>query len=114
MQDPREFEKVMSETNRIYAVCIISVDCTSATECSIIIMMKLSDATVKLKLSAVLENLMNTFSQKETDVLSLYDKNVHAINLENGNESFFKSLYNLSVSELEIIRTYLNIYLTKK
>ena len=66
----------MSETDRIYAVCIAGVDYTSAAEHSIIVIMKLSDVTIKLKLLTVLENLINTFNQKETNILLLYNKKI--------------------------------------
>jgi uncharacterized protein YlbG (UPF0298 family) len=45
--------------------------------------------------------------------LPSYNKNIYIINLDDSKPPF-KFLYNLLASELEIIRTYINIYLTKE
>jgi hypothetical protein len=80
---------------------------------SIIAIMRLSNFTTKLNISAEFADLTNVFNQKEIDILLLFNKNVYAINL-NDNKSLFEFLYNLSVSKLKIMKMYLNIYLTKK
>jgi hypothetical protein len=79
----------------------------------IITIIRLSDFITELNILAELADLANIFSQKEIDMLLLFGKNVHMINLNN-NKSLFRFLYNLLISELEIIRTYLDIYLIKR
>jgi hypothetical protein len=44
--------------------------------------------------------------------LPSYNKNIYTINLD-GSKPLFRFLYNLLTSELEIIKTYINIYLAK-
>jgi hypothetical protein len=45
--------------------------------------------------------------------LPSYNKNIYTINLDDSKPPF-KSLYNLLINELEVIRTYINTYLAKK
>jgi hypothetical protein len=99
--------------NKIYAICIASVSYTLTIERFIIVIVGLNNLIIKLNILAELANLTNIFSQKKTDMLLSFNKNVHMINL-NDNESFFGFLYNLSINKLEIIRIYLNIYLAKE
>jgi len=112
VQGARAFEKTMSETDRVYAVCITDVGYTSTAERSTIAAVGISDSTEKKKLPAILVDLADVFDQKEAGVLPSYGKNVHAINLD-GSEPPFESLYNLSASELEVMRTYLDTSLQK-
>jgi hypothetical protein len=105
--------KTISKINRVYIIYIINVNCILTVKHFIIITVKLNNFIIKLNISAEFADLANVFSQKKTDILSLFNKNVYMINL-NDNELFFKSLYNLLTSELKIIKMYLNIYLTKK
>ena len=100
----------MSETDKVYTVCIININYILTVKHSIITAVKINDFTEKKKLLIILIDLTDIFNQKKTDVLLLYNKNVHMINLNNS-KLLFKSLYNLSVSELEIIKMYLNIFL---
>jgi hypothetical protein len=105
--------KTISEINRVYIMYITDINYTLTTKRSIIAIMKLSDFITKLNILAELTDLANIFNQKETDILLLFGKNVHMINL-NDSKSLFKSLYNLLASELEIMKIYLNIYLAKR
>jgi hypothetical protein len=71
-----------------------------------------SDSIYKKTLSAEIVDLVDIFDQKEAGTLSSYNKNIYAINLD-GSKPLFRSLYNLSASELEVIRTYIDTYLAK-
>ena len=113
MQGPRDFVKAMSETDTVYAVCIAGVGCAPAAEHSTIATVELGDATEELRLPAELEDLADVFSQGEAGVFPSFAKTVHAINLQEGSEPPFGSLYNLSASELEVMRTYLDTSLVK-
>ena len=112
MQGSRSFEKAMSETDRVYAVCIAGVGCTSTTERSTIATVGTGDSTDEKTLPAEIADLADFFDQKEAGVLPSYGKNVHAINLDGG-EPPFGSLYNLSASELEVMRAYIDTSLAK-
>jgi hypothetical protein len=74
---------------------------------------KIINSVIKPKLPAEFIEYINVFDTEKAGVLTAYNKNKYAINL-NGNKSFFGLLYNLSAKELEILRTYLDVVLTKK
>jgi hypothetical protein len=74
---------------------------------------KIINFIIKLKLSVEFVEYINVFNTEKANVLSTYNKNEHTINL-NKDKSFFGPLYNLSVKELKVLRTYLNAALTKK
>jgi hypothetical protein len=74
---------------------------------------RITNFIIKLKLSAEFVEYADVFNIKKAGVLPTHNKNEHAINL-NGDEPSFEPLYNLSVKELKVLRTYLNAVLTKK
>jgi hypothetical protein len=74
---------------------------------------KIINLITELKLLTEFVKYTDVFDIKKAGVLSTYNKNEHAINL-NEDKSFFKPLYNLSVKELKVLRTYFNAVLTKK
>jgi hypothetical protein len=74
---------------------------------------KITNFIIKLKLLTEFVEYVDVFDIKKASVLLTHNKNEHTINL-NGDEPFFEPLYNLSVKELKILRTYLNIVLTKE
>jgi hypothetical protein len=67
---------------------------------------------IKSKLPAEFIKYINVFDTEKTDVLTAYNKNKHAINL-NGNKLFFGPLYNLLTKKLKVLRTYLDAALIK-
>ena len=101
-------KKIMFKINRIYVIYIINVDYMLTVKRFIIAVVKINDFIKKKKLLIIFIDLINVFDQKEINILLLYNKNVYMINL-NSSELLFKSLYNLLISELKIIRMYLNI-----
>jgi len=54
----------------------------------------------------------NVFSEVEVKCLSAHEKHDHVIDTNDKN-SLYKSLYNLSDKELQILQNYLNIILAK-
>ena len=54
----------------------------------------------------------NVFFEVEMNHLSAYEKHNHIINTKNENSSY-KSLYNLSDKELQVLQNYLNDILVK-
>jgi hypothetical protein len=83
------------------------------TERSIIVIIEIDNFIYKKIFLIKIADLIDIFDQKKADTLPLYNKNIYIINLD-GSKPPFKSLYNFLASELEIIRTYINIYLAKK
>jgi hypothetical protein len=80
---------------------------------SIITTAKIINFIIKSKFFIKFVKYINVFDIKKAGVLTTHNKNKYAINL-NGNKSFFELLYNLSIKELKVLRTYLNDALTKK
>jgi hypothetical protein len=80
---------------------------------SIIAAAKIINFIIESKLPAKFVKYINVFDIKKANVLTAYNKNKHAINL-NGNKLFFEPLYNLSAKELKVLRTYFDVALTKK
>jgi hypothetical protein len=112
LQGSRSFAKAISETDRVYAVCIAGVDSKSAAERSTIAAVGLSDTTAEKTLPPEFAEFADVFSTGEAGVFPSYAKTEHAINLSGG-EPPFGPLYNLSTSELEVMRTYLETSLAK-
>ena len=63
-------------------------------------------------LFAELKEYKDVFSAKNADTLSLHEDHNHAIKIIA--ESLYESLYNLSNTELMILKQYLNDVLTKE
>jgi hypothetical protein len=74
---------------------------------------KIINLITELKLLTKFVKYIDVFDTEKADVLITHNKNKYAINL-NRNKSFFKPLYNLSVKELKVLRTYFNVILAKK
>jgi hypothetical protein len=74
---------------------------------------KIINFIIESKLSAEFVKYINVFDTEKAGVLTTYNKNKYAINL-NGNKLFFEPLYNLSAKELKVLRTYLDVALKKK
>jgi hypothetical protein len=103
----------VSKNDTVYTVYIAGVSCTPTAERYIIVIVRLSNATVELEISAVIADLADVFSQQEAGVLPLYGRNVYIIDLD-GREPPFGPLYNLLVAKLEVIRTYIDTSLAKR
>ncbi len=58
------------------------------------------------------KNFANVFDKINVNKLLKYDSQNHVINTKN-KMSFFESMYNLSMTELELLRKFLDEFLTK-
>jgi hypothetical protein len=74
---------------------------------------KIINLIIKPKLFIKFVKYINVFNTEKANVLTAYNKNKYAINL-NKNKLSFEPLYNLSVKELKVLKTYLNVALAKK
>ena len=59
------------------------------------------------------QNFDDVFSEKQTNVLTFHQNANYIIELKK-NELLYKSMYNLSVKKLKILREYINFALKKK
>jgi hypothetical protein len=59
------------------------------------------------------KNFADVFDKINADILLDHDSQDHAIDTKD-KMSFFESIYNLSMTELELLREYLDEFLTKK
>jgi hypothetical protein len=82
-------------------------------KCFIIAAAKIINFITESKLFTEFVEYINVFNTEKAGVLSAHNKNEYTINL-NGDEPFFGPLYNLLIKELKVLRTYLNVVLTKK
>jgi hypothetical protein len=96
----------------VYAIYVSDVDNSTFIKCLIIAAARITDFTVKPKLFIEFIKFADVFNIEKTSVLITNSKNKYAINLDKSKLSF-KPLYNLSIKELKVLKTYLNDALAK-
>jgi hypothetical protein len=96
----------------VYAIYISNVDNPTFIKCLIIATARITDFTIKSKLPIEFIEFVNVFNTEKAGVLAAYNKNKYTINLDKS-EPPFGSLYNLSIKELKVLKTYLNDVLAK-
>ena len=72
------------------------------------------EATTEIKLSKKYQEFADVFDEMNVDKLSEHDSQNHAIKTIEKKSFSFDSIYNLSVTELKVLRKYFNDYLIKK
>jgi hypothetical protein len=97
----------------VYAIYISDVDNFTFIKCLIIAAARIADFTTKPKLFIKFIEFVNVFDIEKINVLAAYNKNEYTINLDES-KPFFKPLYNLSIKELKVLKTYLNDALAKR
>jgi hypothetical protein len=103
----------VTKSSRIYTVYISGVNSLAAVESFTIAIVRIINSTTKTKLPIEFAKYIDVFDTEKTGVLLAHSKNIYAINLDR-NKPSFGPLYNLSIKELEILRTYLNAALAKR
>ena len=79
---------------------------------SVFISVHLQDIKLTLTISVSYSDYADVFLKKEVSWLSTHEKHDHAIKI-NGEEPLHESLYNLSETELNVLRKYLDDVLVK-
>jgi hypothetical protein len=102
----------VTKSGRVYAIYISDVDNPTFIKCFIIAAARIADFTAESKLSVEFIEFVNVFDTEKAGVLAAYNKNKYTINLD-GSKSPFGPLYNLSIKELKVLKTYLNDALAK-
>lgn len=94
-------------------IATITAEITIHPECKAqITSLKVKKAPVSV--SAKYLDFANVFCEKFIVVLPEYTEiNTHAINLEEGKQSFYGFIYSLGLVELKILKTYIDINLAK-
>ena len=107
LQEPREFQKSVTQRGRMYAICVSDVGDPTSVKCPTVAAVRIADPTAESKLPMEFTEYADVFDTEKAGVLPAHSKNEHAINLD-GNEPPFGPLYNLSAKELNALRTYLD------
>jgi hypothetical protein len=102
----------VTKSDRVYAIYISDVNNFTSIKCSIIATARITNSIAKSKLFIEFIKFVDVFDTEKADVLAAYNKNKYTINLDES-KLFFKPLYNLSIKELKVLKTYLNDALAK-